>query len=161
MEVAAASSRIADRFFDLIDFSDVKKLHTFIRISKFNEVDTSNIYYRIWREWPDVATYAPKSDLATNSIRSIVFDSKTGWTENEWNIREPIGTEAAAPEQLDIVIVPLLCFDQTGHRIGYGKGFYDRLLSQCRQNCKKIGLSIFPHAENIATLVITTSGLTP
>jgi len=46
------------------------------------------------------------------------------------------------------VLVPLLCFDRRGHRVGYGRGYYDRFLARCRHDCKKIGLSFFePLAE--------------
>ncbi len=148
-EVAAASKRIADRFFDEVDLAEVKAFHTFIRIAKFNEADTSNIYYRVWREWPAIATYAPKSDFASNSIESVRFDSGTTWIENRWGIREPDGSESAEPEQFDLVLVPLLCFDRNGNRVGYGKGFYDRFLSNTRKDCLKIGISIFPPVEKI------------
>ena len=46
--------------------------------------------------------------------------------------------------------MPLLCFDAAGHRVGYGKGFYDKFLSKCRPDCTKIGLSYFPPVEAIA-----------
>jgi len=41
------------------------------------------------------------------------------------------------------VFIPLLVFDKKGHRIGYGKGFYDRFLASCNPNTIKIGLSFF------------------
>jgi len=41
------------------------------------------------------------------------------------------------------VLVPLLSFDKKGFRVGYGKGFYDRFLMQCKSDCIKIGLSYF------------------
>jgi 5-formyltetrahydrofolate cyclo-ligase len=47
-----------------------------------------------------------------------------------WGIREP---KAEAPEVLpDIMIVPLLAFDRTGHRIGYGAGYYDMTIAAVR-----------------------------
>ena len=51
--------------------------------------------------------------------------------EGAFGVLEP--PEAAAridPAQVDVVIVPGLAFDARGHRIGYGRGFYDRLLPQ-------------------------------
>ncbi len=44
---------------------------------------------------------------------------------------------------IDWVLVPLLAFDRRGHRVGYGKGFYDRFLAGCRSDARKIGLSLF------------------
>src|ERR1700732_1617579 len=47
-----------------------------------------------------------------------------------WGIREPT---ADAPQVFpDILIVPLLAFDRTGHRIGYGAGYYDMTIAALR-----------------------------
>lgn len=53
------------------------------------------------------------------------------------------------PRQIDLVLMPLLIFDVKGNRVGYGKGFYDRYLSQCRQDILKIGLSYLPAINRI------------
>ncbi len=52
-------------------------------------------------------------------------------------------------KKMDIVLVPMLCFDEKGFRVGYGKGFYDKFLSLCREDCLKIGLSLFPPIQKI------------
>ena len=49
----------------------------------------------------------------------------------------------------DLIIVPLLAVDAQGHRVGYGKGFYDRFLSKCRPDCLKVGLNYFEPDERI------------
>jgi 5-formyltetrahydrofolate cyclo-ligase len=69
--------------------------------------------------------------------------------ENAWGIREPAGDEPIDAAEIDMVLVPLLCFDKRSHRVGYGKGYYDRFLSKCRPDCLKIGLSFFPPVEAI------------
>ena len=51
---------------------------------------------------------------------------------------------------MDVVFVPLLAFDEKGHRVGYGKGFYDRFLSQCKPEIIKIGLSFFEAEKEIS-----------
>jgi len=46
-ELDAASRAIADRFFREIELAGVRKLHTFIRVARTHELDTSRIYYRL------------------------------------------------------------------------------------------------------------------
>ena len=47
-------------------------------------------------------------------------------------INEPLATAAAVTPA--IILVPLLAFDRTGHRLGYGGGFYDRTLADARKS---------------------------
>lgn len=148
-EVAAMSARIAERFFAEIDLASVRVLHTFIRIPKFNEFDTSNIYFRIWHDRLDITTCSPRIDKGSDELESFAFDQETEFVESSWGIREPAGTETVEPEEIDLVVVPLLCFDENGHRVGYGKGYYDRFLARCRPDCLKVGVSLFPPVETI------------
>ena len=76
-EVSELSRRIADRFFENVDLTDVKLLHTFIPIHKFNEVDTSAIYEKIWRDRPEIVTVAPRTDLLSCDLENVVFDRST------------------------------------------------------------------------------------
>jgi len=55
-----------------------------------------------------------------------------------------MGSEGVNDAEIDMVLVPLLCFDRQGHRVGYNKGFYDKFLKRCRPDCLKIGLGYFP-----------------
>jgi 5-formyltetrahydrofolate cyclo-ligase len=146
-EIAVASKQIADRFFRDIDLDGVKALSTFIRIPKFNEVDTSAIYYRLWKDRPWIKTYAPKADLESGELENLTLFPDTPLTENRWGVREPAAGDMADAVSLDAVIVPLLCVDTVGHRVGYGKGFYDRFLAKCRPGCLKIGVHYFAPVE--------------
>ena len=62
---------------------------------------------------------------------------------NQYGIREPANGVLVNPFEIDIVMIPLLAFDQLGYRVGYGKGYYDRFLSKCRKDVMKIGFSFF------------------
>lgn len=143
-QVAAASRAVADRFFRELDLDAVNALSTFIRIAKFNEIDTSTIYYRVWKERPWIRTFAPRIDLESGAMVNISLFPDTPLVENRWGLREPVDGETIDANDLDLVIVPLLAVDRTGHRVGYGKGFYDRFLSKCRGDCLKVGLNYFP-----------------
>jgi 5-formyltetrahydrofolate cyclo-ligase len=148
-EIAKASNEIAERFFREIDLSLVRNLSTFIRIAKFGEIDTSTIYYRIWKDQAWIRTFAPRSDLATGEMANVVIYPDTPFIENQWGVREPASGDEIDPQDLDLIIVPLLAVDAAGHRVGYGKGFYDRFLSKCRPDCLKVGLNYFEPDERI------------
>lgn len=48
---------------------------------------------------------------------------------SKFKTKEPL-TKAVSPKNLDLIIVPALMVDKNNYRLGYGKGFYDRLISQ-------------------------------
>jgi len=78
----------------------------------------------------------------------FLLTDNTKIKKNEYNIPEPIDGIEVPCSKIDVVFVPLLAFDTTGNRIGYGKGFYDQFLSECKPETIKIGLSFF-EAENV------------
>jgi 5-formyltetrahydrofolate cyclo-ligase len=148
-EAKARSRSITDLFFEKFDLSSVKNVHCFISIEKFNEVDTSAIFQKIWNQFPSIRTLAPRLDREVVGLRHLIYRAETVLEENVWGIREPATEEPIDPGEVDLVIVPLLCFDVRGYRVGYGKGFYDRFLAKCRSDCSKVGLSIFPPVGRI------------
>ena len=148
-DVSTISTAIADTFFFAINPAAVKTLHCYLPIDKFNEPDTRLIFQRIWQEFPELTTTVPRIDFATGELTSVVYSSTCPVVQNKWGVSEPEGGTVIHPEAIDVAIVPLLCFDERGYRVGYGKGFYDRFLAKCRPNCKKIGLSFFPPVEKI------------
>ena len=54
---------------------------------------------------------------------------------NKYGILEPVKSKQDIP---DIMMVPLLTFDKYKHRLGYGKGFYDRYLNKYLKRFKNI-----------------------
>lgn len=149
-EREAKSFAIADLLFQNIDFSNTQFLHCFIAIQKFNEIDTSIIFERLWVEYPAITTVVPRVVFATGEMENLVFGPKTETVQNAWSIHEPTHNEYVLTREIDIVLVPGLAFDRNGHRVGYGKGFYDRFLAKCRPDCLKIGLSYFAPVEKIS-----------
>lgn len=143
------SEQITDAVFRSVDLGSIRTLHCFISIQKFNEVETGSIFRRLWNEFPEVITVVPKVDLTTGEMRHLKLSPTTELVKNVWEIFEPEHSEFVATDEIDIVLVPLLCFDRKFHRVGFGKGFYDRFLSKSRPDCQKIGLSYFPPVEKI------------
>ncbi len=68
---------------------------------------------------------------------------------NDYGIEEPSGGNKVMENEIDLILVPLLAFDKYGFRVGYGKGYYDKFLFQCRKDSIKIGLSYFDPVDEI------------
>ena len=61
-----------------------------------------------------------------------------GWEMGTYGIRTPILSRSAVlpPDKLDLVLVPCTAFDAVCHRVGMGKGYYDRYLPRCTRAVK-------------------------
>jgi 5-formyltetrahydrofolate cyclo-ligase len=68
-----------------------------------------------------------------------------------WGILEPNPQtcQKVPITDIDLVIIPLLAFDASGNRVGYGKGFYDRFLQDCRPDTLKIGVCLDEPVQRI------------
>ncbi|CAN5577451.1 5-formyltetrahydrofolate cyclo-ligase [soil metagenome] len=143
------SEQITEQFVVKFDVRKIHFLHCFLPIERFNEIDTKLIFEKIWRDFPHIETLAPRVDFQTHEIENLKFTPDTNLIQNAWQIHEPVHNELIETEKIDAVLIPLLCFDERGFRIGYGKGFYDRFLKNCRVDCLKIGLSYFAPVKKI------------
>ena len=81
----------------------------------------------------------PKIDYQTNEINFFKYSTGTKLIKNKYNILEPeITNEIIFPK---LVLVPLLAFNESGFRLGYGGGFYDKYFSfQEEKEIIKVGL---------------------
>lgn len=149
IERTRRSELIGEMFFANFDLNKINFLHCFLPIEKFNEIDTHIILRKIRRDFPHIQTLVPRVNFQTSEIENLLFTDETELAPNHWQISEPIHTKTIATKKIDAVLVPLLCFDERGFRVGYGKGFYDKFLKNCRADCIKIGLSFFPPVEKI------------
>ena len=149
-EINARSEQIAARFFAKFDLKKIEFLHCFLPIEQFGEIDTHLIIHRVWQDFPHIQIVVPRVDFATGAIENLLYTKRDELKLNKWLIPEPTHVETVGSDKIDLVLVPLLCFDESGFRVGYGKGFYDKFLKNCRADCLKIGLSFFPPVEKIA-----------
>lgn len=122
--------------------------HLFLPIREHKEVDTEFLLQVLAGK--DKEIVVSKSDFSTRKMTHFLLTDNTKFKTNEYNIPEPVDGIEVPAGKIDVVFVPLLAFDQKGHRVGYGKGFYDLFLSECKQGVLKIGLSFFEAEEEIA-----------
>jgi len=151
-------------FFASVDLSIVKVLHVFLPIEEKREPDTWPIVERVRREFAHIRLSVPRVNTKTHLLEHFYFEGLHQLQKNKWNIWEPKQGIPTPLEKIDMVLVPLLAFDQQGHRIGYGKGFYDKFLSTCKSSTVKIGVSLFSPVEKIVageTDVILNHCITP
>ncbi|HMO60441.1 MAG TPA: 5-formyltetrahydrofolate cyclo-ligase [Ferruginibacter sp.] len=78
-----------------------------------------------------------------DELLSVMVNEDTQFAKSSFGVYEPVNGTEVYPSEIDMVIVPLLAFDKSGYRVGYGKGYYDRFLARCRKDCIKIGFSYF------------------
>ncbi len=78
--------------------------------------------------------------IENREVEILIYHPETLLKKSGYGILEPVGGIPINPERLDIIIVPALAFDTNGFRLGYGGGFYDKLLSSSREDCLKIGI---------------------
>jgi 5-formyltetrahydrofolate cyclo-ligase len=140
---------ICENFFSHVDLSRVNVIHTFIPMEKTKEPDTWLIIERIQEEFPHIRISLPRINVKTIEIDNFFFETHKQLKTNPWGILEPQYGDATRTQDINMVLVPMLIGDQHGHRVGYGKGFYDKFLSTCREDCISVGLCFFEPIETI------------
>lgn len=147
-ELVAYNQKITDQFFSLLDSSRIHVIHLFLPIERKKEIDTWQIVNRLKSEFGLIQISIPKVN-ESGDLENYFFEGLNQLQFNGWGIAEPKQGIPTPTEKIDMVLVPLLAVDETGHRVGYGKGFYDRFLKACRPDCEKVGLSFFEPITHI------------
>lgn len=167
-EVAERSELISAQLFQHFPVAKWRWLHVFLPLISKNEPDTWAVIRRIWAEQLPLRLAAPVVQPDGISLKHYELTAATPLVANRWGIPEPASMAAeVAPAALNAVLVPLLACDAQGQRVGYGGGFYDRFLAQCRPGTAFIGLNILdeppgaPLADVLPTDVALTALVTP
>ena len=122
---------------------------SYMAIATKNEVVATAFEKAIIHHHPECRLCYPKTDTTHHSMEAIEFTKGHSLNFNKWGIAEPEVGKTIAPQMIDLILVPLLCFDKQGYRVGYGKGFYDRFMARCRPDVVTIGLSFFEPVGSI------------
>lgn len=119
--------------------------HVFLPIEELKEVNTEYLLHLL--SGKDKEICISKSDFDTRKMTHYLLTDNTKIKKNNYNIPEPVDGPDASGEvpsnKMEVVFIPLLTYDKSGNRVGYGKGFYDQFLAECPPNTIKIGLSFF------------------
>ena len=135
--------------FQQLQLPDVEHLLSYWPIEENNEPNIHLFNEYLEFKNPAIKFLYPKADFEKQTIEAIEVDADTAFNKNAWNIHEPMNGTVTDAGVIDMVFVPLVIFDTHGFRIGYGKGFYDKFLQQCRPDCMKVGFSYFEPVDEI------------
>lgn len=139
------SQKIVDNFILQFNPFENQRVHCFLPIEKMAEVDTKILIKYCFLH--HIRVFVPK--ILDGYLISIELTPETILKKNEWGIEEPLGNIGVMCEGYDYIITPLLYCDEQGHRVGYGKGFYDQLFRNL-PDAIKVGVSFFSPKEQIA-----------
>ncbi len=112
-------------------------------IENLNEYNPVLIEEYCFFKNPATTLLYPVTDKEKHDLKIFAVKEDTLFEQNEYEIPEPVNGKETAPEAAGLIIVPLLCFNEEGHRVGYGKGYYDNFIKRCRPAALKIGFSFF------------------
>jgi 5-formyltetrahydrofolate cyclo-ligase len=133
------SDAITRRFWTLDELRGVAAIH--VSLSVGSEVSTDGIVAEARRRNVRVAvpvTVVAERRLLLTELRdgSTLVPGPFGIPEPHPDVRAPVKVES-----LDVVVVPGLAFDPRGHRLGWGAGYYDRLLAEIRPQIPIVALA--------------------
>ena len=107
--------------------------HIAVYLSNDGEIDPVHIIEHAWKKNKKV--YLPVLSAHENSLLFAPYQSDSLMCHNEFGIDEPncLPEHWLKAEQMDLILLPLVAFDEQGNRMGMGGGFYDRSLENIRQ----------------------------
>lgn len=94
--------------------------------SAFGEVDTTRLLEHLWQDGKTV--YVPVCDVKHKVAYPVEISSMADLAVGAYGILEPKAGRRIKTLDADLILVPGIAFDRRGGRIGFGAGYYDKLL---------------------------------
>ena len=105
-------------------------------LSSSNEIPTRYVMRKLWDSLREVSV--PAWDEEESAYMLCAFSPGMKLVKGPCGIREPANRFPVPAWDVDAFIIPGLAFDMYGARLGFGAGFYDRILSKARKAAKLI-----------------------
>ena len=122
----------------LHEWLDAQVVHIYVS-SINNEVDTLGLIITMLDR--EKIVVVPRCSSENRELHNIHLKSLDELKQSRFGLMEPDFnvTSIIQPDRFNLIIVPVLAFDRSGARVGFGGGYYDRLLSHC--SCAKVGVA--------------------
>lgn len=149
------SERVAQSVLGLPEVTRARVVMAFLSLP--DEVDTQPLIDDLWEQGKAVAV--PHTDLEGGNLLAVRLDQAAALRPAALGVLEPQVQEPVPLAVVEVVILPGQAFDREGHRLGRGKGFYDRFLQQ--KGCAALRVAVafsrqvlgeLPHGPNDARL---------
>lgn len=127
-EYAARSAKVVAQAKTLPELQQAETVHAYWPLLRSRELDIRPLI--AWLQASGKQIVLPVVDTYTGAprLRHAQFESLEALRPNRWGIHEPTGGKSVSVESIDAVIVPALGAGRNGHRLGYGRGYYDAFL---------------------------------
>lgn len=130
-----------------LEFSSIKNIHIFLSMENMKEIDTFPIIHFFRKKQKKIIV--SKCNFENNTLSHFLLEENTVLKTNKFGVPEPVNAKEINIKEIDLVFVPMLISDEKKYRVGYGKGFYDRFLSDCKPSIKTIGINFFKPIKKI------------
>ncbi|MDA4136531.1 MAG: 5-formyltetrahydrofolate cyclo-ligase [Thaumarchaeota archaeon] len=135
--ITELSWRVEENLVGQKEFRDARRVASYV--AKEDEVQTAPILERALSEGKVVVV--PVVDRQSDELLFFEIRNVRELSPGKFGVREPKRNGSPVPlSETDVVLVPLLAWDGRGHRVGYGKGYFDRALAT-RGSSRAIGLA--------------------
>ncbi len=142
------SVKIHQRFLKFLkQRPEIRHIHVFLSIERLKEVDTFPLLDDLLGR--GYLLYTSILDPNEGSLKHVKLENLEELLIDDWGIPIPKKVEEVPIDAIQLVMVPLLAYDQKGNRLGYGKGYYDGFLSALNQGVLKVGVSFFDPVPQI------------
>lgn len=131
----------------LADKPHIQHIHVFLPIKRLYEINTFPLINALVQQDKDI--YTSISDHDSREMNTVKLTVNQNFIEDKYGIPVPAEWQKGDDALIQLIFMPLLAYDLKGHRLGYGKGFYDRFLSKFPKEVVKAGLSLFTPENEI------------
>ncbi len=146
-EFEERNNSLIEQLSTFVTKENIQTIHTFLPIIENREPNITSLFEDWWSQGRKIMV--SKTHMKSKKMSHWWLTHETKIESNSWGIPEPTNAQEANFNEVNLLVVPMLVGDKHGNRIGYGGGYYDKLLVDFRG--QSVGLSILPLVAELET----------